>query len=100
MFLFTSFPHLANDFFAVVATFFVIIYLMLTLQAFWVCEIMRPGWKNVPGSICVLTKAVPITQMASELSCPSVSPSMFSPNLSLATIISDGILVFTPLLVW
>jgi len=63
-----------------VVVFFVAQYLILLLQAFWVCEITRPEWKNIPGSICVLPEAVPITQM-------------------ITTITSDGILIFTPLMI-
>lgn len=79
--------------------FFLVQYLALTLQAYWVCEITAPGWKDVPGSICVLSEAVPVTQMISKSSC-SLVPRLCSPNRFTATIISDGILVLTPLLVW
>jgi hypothetical protein len=48
--------------------FFLVQYLVLTLQAYWVCEITAPGWKDVPGSICVLSEAVPVTQMISKSS--------------------------------
>jgi hypothetical protein len=71
---------------------------VLVLQAFWVCEITYPGWKDIPGSICVLPKAVPITQMISKLLCPLLSLFLAS-NQFPATIISDGILVSAPLMV-
>jgi hypothetical protein len=33
-----------------------------------VCEITVPEWKEVPGSICILPKAVPVTQLTSKSS--------------------------------
>ena len=51
------------------AALFVIQYLLLVTQAYWVCEITCPEWKEIPGSICVLPKAVPITQMTSKSLC-------------------------------
>ncbi|KAF9645862.1 hypothetical protein BDM02DRAFT_3119545 [Thelephora ganbajun] len=63
-----------------VAALFVVQYLILTVQAYWVCEITYPGWKQIPGSICILPQAVPITQVVT-------------------TVISDAILVTTPLMI-
>ncbi|KAF9647420.1 hypothetical protein BDM02DRAFT_2702970 [Thelephora ganbajun] len=63
-----------------IAVFFVVQYLMLTAQSYWVCEITYPGWKKIPGSICILPQAVPIAQV-------------------ITTVISDAILITAPLMV-
>lgn len=39
---------------------------MLLIQAYWICQYTRTGWKNVPGSICIFPKVVPITQLIGE----------------------------------
>lgn len=70
----------ADSLLPVVVACFFLQYLVLVLQAFWVCEITFPGWKDVPGSICVLPVAVPITQIISGLSC-SLVPYSFSTDL-------------------
>jgi len=95
----TSFLCCANTLSSGVAVLFVLMWVMLTVQAYWVCEITQPGWKQVPGSICILPRAVPISQIISELSPFIIPPSIcLSVRLS-ATVISDSILVATPLMV-
>ena len=59
-----------------VAVLFVLLWAMLVVQAYWVCEITHPGWKQIPGSICVLPEVVPITQVVSKL---SLNPSYLCP---------------------
>lgn len=83
-----------------VAVAFVLMWAMLTAQAYWVCEITQPGWKQVPESICVLPRAVPIAQIISKLSPFLVSQFICLLARFSATIISDSILVATPLMVW
>lgn len=61
----TSFPSFANRFSLGVVAFFVVQYLVLLLQGFWICELTCPQWKDIPGSICILPEAVPITQIIS-----------------------------------
>ena len=39
---------------------------MLLIQAYWICQYTRTGWKNVPGTICIFPKVVPITQLIGE----------------------------------
>jgi hypothetical protein len=51
-----------------IIAFFVIQYLIVVVQVYWVCQITVPGWKEVPGSICIFPKAVPVTQLTSESS--------------------------------
>jgi len=95
----TSFPCYANPLSSGVAVFFVLMWVMLTVQAYWVCEITQPGWKQVPGSICILPRAVPIAQIISGL-LPFVTPSSVCLSVRFsATVISDSILVATPLMV-
>ena len=89
----------ANHLSSGVTVFFVLIWVMLTAQAYWMCEITQPGWKQVPGSICILPRAVPIAQIISELP-PFVIPSSVCLSVWFsATIISDSILVATPLMI-
>lgn len=95
----TSFQQLANPSSLGVVAFFFAQYLALVLETFWMCEITYPAWKNVPGSICILPEAVPITQIISKLPRPLVPLSVFIKQRFTATFVSDGILVFTPLMV-
>ena len=71
----------------------------MIMQAFVVCELTHTGWKNIPGSVCILPQFVSITLVVSELSpsfgtLPVCSPVWFS-----VTVISDAVLVATPLMV-
>ena len=59
-----------------VAVFFVLQFIMLILQAYWVCELAYTGWKQVSGSMCVLPKVVPISQVVSKLLPPLVTLSL------------------------
>jgi hypothetical protein len=82
-----------------VAVSFVLMWAILTVQAYWVCEITQPGWKQVPESICVLPRAVPITQVISKFLPSLVLASVCLSAWFPATVISDSILVATPLMV-
>ena len=71
----------------------------MIMQAFVVCELTHTGWKIIPGSVCILPQFVSITLVVSELSpsfgtLPVCSPVWFS-----VTVISDAVLVATPLMV-
>ena len=36
-------------------------------QAFLVCEVFYTGWKQIPGSVCIIPQFVPIVLVVSEL---------------------------------
>ena len=47
----------------------------MTTQAFLVCEVIYTGWKQIPGSFCILPRFVSISLVVSKLSCSLVLPS-------------------------
>ena len=98
--IFISILCCANFLFLGVAVFFVLQFVMLIMQAYWVCELAHTEWKQTPGSMCVLPKVVPITQVVSKLLPPLVTPSVCSLPRFSATVISDSILIAAPLMVW
>ena len=63
-----SFPCYANLSSSGIAVFFVLQFIALTAQMFWVCELTYTGWKEIPGSICLVPRVVPISLVVSELS--------------------------------
>ena len=69
--LLTSLLCYANPLSLGIAAFFVLQFIMLIVQAYWVCELTYTGWKQIPGSICVLPEVVPITQVVSKSPLPS-----------------------------
>jgi len=60
----------------------------MTGQAFLVCEVIYTGWKQIPGSVCILPRFVPISLVVSKLSRSLVLPSVCS--LFTGLILSDG----------
>ena len=79
--------------------FFVLQFAMLIVQAYWVCEVTHTGWKQIPGSMCVLPDVVPISQVVSEPPHSLITLSVRSSVRFSATVISDSILIATPLMV-
>jgi len=63
----TSFLYCTQLFPPGVAALFVLLFVILTVQMYWVCELTYPGWKEVPGAACVLPEAVAITQVVGRL---------------------------------
>jgi len=49
------------------AGFFAFQFTLLMVQAFWVCEITATAWKSIPGALCALGRAVPITQVITTM---------------------------------
>ena len=66
--------------------FFVVLFVVMLAQAYWVCEITYPGWKQIPGSVCVFPRSVPITLVVSKFP-PSLAP---PPHLFTGFVLSDG----------
>jgi len=58
--------------------FFFLQFAMLTVQVYWVCELSSAGWKQIPGSVCILPKVVPISQVVSEPSPSFVTLPVYS----------------------
>jgi len=58
---------------------------MLTAETFWICRSTQSVWEHLPGSICVVTRIVPISLVVSKL-CPPFIPVSFLTNL----VLSDG----------
>ena len=48
----------------------------MTGQAFLVCEVIYTGWKQIPGSVCILPRFVPISLVVSKLPHSLVLPSV------------------------
>ena len=57
---------------------------MLVTQLFWVCEITYSGWKQIPGSICLVPPVVPISLVVSK------SPSLTLLPLPFLQVLSHG----------
>ena len=83
-----------------VAVFFFLQFVMLTVQVYWVCELSYAQWKQIPGSVCVLPKVVPISQVVSKPPPPLVPLPVCLSAGSSAAVVSDAILVIAPLTVW
>ena len=95
----TPFLCCANPLFPGVTGFFVLEFTYMIMQAFVVCELTHTGWKKIPGSVCILPQFVSITLVVSELSPSFVTLPVCSPVWFSVTVISDAILVATPLMV-
>ena len=71
-----SFPRCTDISPSGVAAFFILEFVVMTGEAFLVCEVIYPGWKQIPESICILPRFVPIFLVVSKLyptySCPFV----------------------------
>ena len=63
----TSFLSCPNPLLSGVAVSFFLLFAMLTAQMFWVCELTYTGWKEIPGSICLVPRVVPISLVVSKL---------------------------------
>lgn len=63
-----------------VVVFFVLQFAMLITQMFWVCELTYTGWKQIPGSICLVPPVVPISLVISELTVPLPPPFICPPG--------------------
>ena len=61
-----------------VTSFFVLEFVAMTAQAFLVCEVIHTGWKQIPGSVCILPRFVPISLVVSKLPPYLVLPSVCS----------------------
>lgn len=48
------------------AWFFVLEWLVLIIQIFWVCEITSTEWKRTEGGLCILGNAVAVTEVLSK----------------------------------
>ena len=59
----------------------------MTGQAFLVCEVIYTGWKQVPGSVCILPRFVPISLVVSKLPRSIVLPPVC--RLFIGLILSD-----------
>ena len=66
------------------AAFFVLLFAMLVVQLFWVCELTYAGWKEIPGAICLVPPVVPVCLVVSKL-----SPSLVSVCLFIGLVFSD-----------
>jgi len=69
--VFDIYLHSTNFALPGVAVFFFLQFAMLTAQVYWVCELSHVGWKQIPGSVCVLPQVVPISQVVSKPPLPS-----------------------------
>ena len=74
----------ANPLSSGIVVSFVLMWAILIVQVFWECEITRPGWKQIPGSICIFPRSVPIALMISKL------PPCASVYLFLSAVFSNG----------
>jgi len=84
----TPFPWCTNLLTSGVTAFFVLEFVVMTTQAFLVCEVIYPGWKQILGSFCILPRFVPISLVVSKLSRSLILPSARCSFIDL--ILSDG----------
>lgn len=71
-----------------VTAFFVLEFVVMTTQGFLVCEVIHTGWKQIPGSFCILPLFVPISLVVSKLTHFLALPSARRSFIDL--IFSDG----------
>ena len=79
-----------------VAILFVIIFLVMEAQLFWVC-IPKKGWQTLPNPQCSLGTQVGVLQLVSKCISSQYIPRESSREPSTADIISDILLIAFPL---
>lgn len=64
------FPCYTDPLSSGIIVFFVVEFAVMTGQAFLVCEVVHTEWKEIPGSICLLPRFVPISLVISKSPSP------------------------------
>ena len=60
-----------------IVAFFVLRFVVLTTQIFWVCEFTYTGWKEIPGLFCLVPQVVPISLVISKSPPSLATPFVF-----------------------
>jgi len=71
-----------------VTAFFVLEFVAMAGQVFLVCEMVYTGWKQIPGSVCILPRFIPISLVVSKL--PSSLVLLSVSRLFIGLILSDS----------